>query len=93
MVKPADAGTAAGRYCGPIGITEVESAPSRPATTPFDRTGGSDWCRLPGIRREIYIIDIAGGTTEVALISLSGIVFSRSVRVAGDEWTKQSCNI
>ncbi len=31
------------------------------------------------------IIDIGGGTTEVALISLSGIVLSRSVRVAGDE--------
>ena len=31
------------------------------------------------------IIDIGGGTTEVALISLCGIVFSRSVRVAGDE--------
>ena len=31
------------------------------------------------------IIDVGGGTTEVALISLSGIVFSRSVRVAGDE--------
>ena len=31
------------------------------------------------------IIDIGGGTTEVALISLSGIVFCRSVRVAGDE--------
>jgi len=31
------------------------------------------------------IVDIGGGTTEVALISLAGIVFSRSVRVAGDE--------
>ncbi|MDH4183254.1 MAG: rod shape-determining protein [Nitrospinota bacterium] len=31
------------------------------------------------------IIDIGGGTTEVAVISLSGIVYSRSVRVAGDE--------
>src|ERR1041385_9541 len=31
------------------------------------------------------IVDMGGGTTEVALISLSGIVFSRSVRVAGDE--------
>ena len=31
------------------------------------------------------IVDIGGGTTEVALISLSGIVYSRSVRVAGDE--------
>ncbi|MGQ9880533.1 MAG: rod shape-determining protein [Armatimonadota bacterium] len=31
------------------------------------------------------IVDIGGGTTEVAVISLSGIVVSRSVRVAGDE--------
>lgn len=31
------------------------------------------------------IVDIGGGTTEVALISLSGIVYARSVRVAGDE--------
>jgi len=31
------------------------------------------------------IIDIGGGTTEVAIISLAGIVFSKSVRVGGDE--------
>ncbi|NUQ71154.1 MAG: rod shape-determining protein [Chthonomonadales bacterium] len=31
------------------------------------------------------IVDIGGGTTEVAVISLKGIVTSRSVRVAGDE--------
>ena len=31
------------------------------------------------------IVDIGGGTTEGALISISGIVYSRSVRVAGDE--------
>lgn len=31
------------------------------------------------------IVDIGGGTTEVALISLAGIVCSRSVRVGGDE--------
>ena len=31
------------------------------------------------------IVDIGGGTTEVAIISLSGIVYSRSVRTAGDE--------
>jgi rod shape-determining protein MreB len=30
------------------------------------------------------IIDIGGGTTEVAIISLAGVVYSRSVRVAGD---------
>jgi rod shape-determining protein MreB len=31
------------------------------------------------------IVDIGGGTTEVAVISLGGIVFSKSIRVAGDE--------
>ena len=31
------------------------------------------------------IVDIGGGTTEVAMISLAGIVFSKSVRVGGDE--------
>ncbi len=31
------------------------------------------------------IVDSGGGTTEVAVISLSGIVYSRSVRIAGDE--------
>jgi len=30
------------------------------------------------------VVDIGGGTTEVAVISLAGIVYSRSVRVAGD---------
>jgi len=46
------------------------------------------------------IVDIGGGTTEVAIISLAGIVFSRSVRVAGDEldeaivnYIKRSYNI
>ena len=31
------------------------------------------------------IVDVGGGTTEVAVISLGGIVTSRSIRVAGDE--------
>jgi rod shape-determining protein MreB len=31
------------------------------------------------------IVDIGGGTTEVAVISLAGIVYSKSIRVAGDE--------
>ncbi len=31
------------------------------------------------------IVDIGGGTTEVAVISLSGIVYTNSVRVAGDK--------
>jgi rod shape-determining protein MreB len=31
------------------------------------------------------IVDIGGGTTEVAIISLSGLVYTRSIRVGGDE--------
>ena len=31
------------------------------------------------------VVDIGGGTTDVAVISMSGIVYSRSVRVAGNE--------
>lgn len=31
------------------------------------------------------IIDVGGGTTEVAVISLAGIVFSKSIRIGGDE--------
>jgi len=33
------------------------------------------------------IIDIGGGTTEIAVIALSGIVTDQSIRVAGDEFT------
>lgn len=32
------------------------------------------------------IIDIGGGTTEMAVISLAGIVFSKSIRIGGDEF-------
>ena len=31
------------------------------------------------------VVDIGGGTTEVAVISLAGIVYSRSIRIAGDK--------
>ena len=31
------------------------------------------------------VVDIGGGTTDIAVISLSGIVYSRAVRVAGNE--------
>ena len=31
------------------------------------------------------IVDIGGGTTEVAIISLAGVVFSKSIRIGGDE--------
>ncbi|MCX5841608.1 MAG: rod shape-determining protein [Deltaproteobacteria bacterium] len=35
------------------------------------------------------VVDIGGGTTEVAVISLSGIVYSKSVRVAGDRMDEE----
>ena len=35
------------------------------------------------------IVDIGGGTTEVAVLSLGGIVVSRSMRIAGDEMDEQ----
>ncbi len=38
------------------------------------------------------IVDIGGGTTEVAVISLGGIVTSRSIRVAGDEMNEDIIN-
>ena len=38
------------------------------------------------------IVDIGGGTTEVAVISLAGIVFAKSIRVAGDEMDEAIVN-
>lgn len=38
------------------------------------------------------IVDIGGGTTEVAVISLGGIVTSTSIRIAGDEMTEDIIN-
>lgn len=34
------------------------------------------------------IVDIGGGTTEIAVISLGGIVTNKSIRVAGDEFNE-----
>ncbi len=46
------------------------------------------------------VVDIGGGTTEVAVISLGGIVVSKSIRVGGDEldeaiiqWVKKEYNL
>jgi len=38
------------------------------------------------------IVDIGGGTTEVAVISLSGIVYAKSIRIAGDEMDEAIVN-
>ena len=46
------------------------------------------------------VVDMGGGTTEVAVISLGGIVVSRSIRIGGDEldesvisWVKKEYNV
>jgi len=62
----------------PSGITEVE------------KRAVKDSAEHAGARHPVYLIEepmaaAIGGTTEVAIISLAGIVLSRSVRVAGDE--------
>ncbi len=79
----------------PYGITEVEKRTVREAAhsagarevflveQPMAAAVGSD---LPvADPTGNMIVDIGGGTTEVAVISLAGIVYSRSVKVAGDK--------
>lgn len=81
--------------CVPSGITSVEQRAVEDATRqagakeaftieePFAAAIGAD---LPVWEPTgSMVVDIGGGTTEVAVISLGGIVTSRSVRVAGDE--------
>ncbi|TYP73855.1 rod shape-determining protein [Paenibacillus methanolicus] len=81
--------------CVPSGITAVEQRAVKDATEqagakeaftieePFAAAIGAD---LPVWEPTgSMVVDIGGGTTEVAVISLGGIVTSRSIRVAGDE--------
>ncbi|MBU3934728.1 rod shape-determining protein [Patescibacteria group bacterium] len=79
----------------PCGVTEVErkavrdAAKNAGARTIFlieEPLAAAIGARLP-IQEASgnFIIDIGGGTTEVAVISLGGIVTSRSLRVAGDK--------
>src|SRR5207249_4327057 len=46
---------------------------------------GRDAKEMLGRPHGNMVVDIGGGTTDIAVISLSGIVYSRSVRVAGNE--------
>jgi rod shape-determining protein MreB len=81
--------------CVPSGITAVEKRAVEDATKqagakesytleePFAAAIGAD---LPVWEPTgSMVVDIGGGTTEVAIISLGGIVTSQSIRVAGDE--------
>ncbi len=81
--------------CVPFGITEVEkravreSAESAGAREVFlieQPMAAAIGAGLPITEPSgNMIVDIGGGTTQVAVISLAGIVYSRSVRVAGDK--------
>jgi len=80
--------------CVPSGSTAVErraiqeSALSAARAASFDRRadGGGDRRWPSGLRTTgSMVVDIGGGTTEVAVLSLGGIVYSRSVRVGGDK--------
>ena len=83
--------------CIPSGITEVEK---RAVKDSAEQAGGQEvkmihepMAAAIGIGIDVMepngnmIIDIGGGTTEIAVIALSGIVADQSIRVAGDEFT------
>jgi len=79
----------------PSGVTEVEkravydaavSAGAREVYLIEEPVAAAIGAGLPVQEtRGSMIVDIGGGTTEVAIFSLGGIVISRSIRVAGDE--------
>ena len=81
--------------CIPYGVTEVEKRAVEDVTLeagaqsvalieePMAAAVGSG-LRIEDARGSM-IVDIGGGTTEVAVLSLGGIVMSNSMRVAGDE--------
>ena len=83
----------------PSGVTEVEyravqdatrSAGARDAYLVEEPVAAAIGAGLP-VSDSVgsMIIDIGGGTTEVAVLSLGGIVASRSIRVAGDEMDQE----
>ena len=79
----------------PSGITEVERRAVKDSAV---RAGARDVVLIEepmaaaiGVGLPIedpaanMIVDIGGGTTEVAIVSLAGVVFTKSIRVGGDE--------
>ncbi len=83
--------------CIPSAITEVEKRAVRDSA---EQAGGKEvylihepMAAAIGIGIDVeepvgnMIIDIGGGTTDIAIIALAGIVCDQSIRVAGDEFT------
>ncbi|MDE0978440.1 MAG: rod shape-determining protein, partial [Flavobacteriales bacterium] len=83
--------------CIPSGITEVEK---RAVGDSAEHAGGKDvylihepMAAAIGIGIDVeepmgnMIIDIGGGTSEIAVIALGGIVTDKNIRVAGDDFT------
>ncbi len=88
--------------CIPSGITEVEK---RAVFDSADQVDSKETYLIHepmaaalGIGLDVeepvgnMIIDIGGGTTEIAVIALSGIVCDQSIRIAGDEFTYDIMN-
>lgn len=84
--------------CIPSGSTEVELRAVRDSS---EHAGGREvymiyepMAAAIGIGMDVeapqgnMIVDIGGGSTEVAVISLGGIVCNRSIRIAGDDFTE-----
>ncbi len=79
----------------PSGVTEVErravqeaalAAGARQAYLIEEPMAAAIGCNLPiEDARGNMVVDIGGGTTEIAVISLGGIVINKSIRIAGDE--------
>ena len=83
--------------CIPSGSTEVEIRAVRDSA---EHAGGRDiymiyepMAAAVGIGIDVeapegnMVVDIGGGTTEIAVISLGGIVSNKSIRIAGDDFT------
>jgi rod shape-determining protein MreB and related proteins len=88
--------------CVPFGITEVEkravvesaqSAGAREVYLVVEPMAAAIGAGLPITEAcGSMIVDIGGGTTEVAVISLKGIVYSQSIRVGGDKMDEAIIN-
>jgi len=88
--------------CVPSGITEVEKRAVRDSA---ERAGARDVQLVPepiaaaiGVGLPVdtptgnMVVDIGGGTTEIAVIALNGIVTKTSIRVGGDEMDEAIVN-